>query len=161
MALLTLHGVTVSLGGHTILRNIAFAIDRGEIVTIVGPNGAGKSTMLRVAIGAIPPSQGDVSRRDDLVIGYVPQRLHVDAMMPLTVRRFLSLTRRRSADRINEVLDQVGLASKTTAQISTLSGGQLQRAMLARALLSDPDLLILDEPTNSLDLHAVYELREP
>ena len=151
MSLMTFRNVTVRLGGQIILHDVSCAIDRAEIVTVVGPNGAGKSTLLRVAIGAVKPDPGNVALRPNLRVGYIPQRLHIDGTMPISVRRFLALPNRRSAVATFEALCRVGLAGKEDAQLSTLSGGQLQRVMLARALLGEPDLLLLDEPTQGLD----------
>lgn len=163
MSLITGRGVTVELGGRTILRDIDVAIERGEIVTVVGPNGSGKSTFIRVLVGAIRPSRGQVTRSPGLVVGYVPQRLALDATMPLTVARFLSLPERRAGAEVTAMLEHVGVAGLGRRQMSALSGGQFQRVLLARALLSKPDLLVLDEPTQSLDqpgTAAFYRLIE-
>jgi zinc transport system ATP-binding protein len=146
--------MAVALGRRTVLRDVDFAIDRGEIVTVVGPNGAGKSTFVRALIGAIVPDAGVVERAPGLVVGYVPQRLHVDATLPLTVGRFLNLPRRRSAGEVEAGLARVGLEGEEGRQMAELSGGQFQRVLLARALLGRPDLLVLDEPTQSLDQPA-------
>ncbi|NBO21370.1 MAG: metal ABC transporter ATP-binding protein, partial [Rhodobacteraceae bacterium] len=113
--------------------------------------GSGKSTLMRALIGVIAPSGGQISRRPGLTIGYVPQRLSIDPSLPITVRRFLSLPRAVSADLARAALSRVGLADILQRQMTDLSGGQLQRVLLARALLSDPHILILDEPTQGLD----------
>lgn len=154
MTLIEARGVTVDLGGRRVLEDMDFAIGRGEIVTIVGPNGSGKSTFLRALIGAVAPTGGTVSRVRGLAIGYVPQRLHIDSTLPLTVARFLNLPRRRGADAIAAGLAQVGLSGLEQRAMTELSGGQFQRALLARALLGSPDILVLDEPTQGLDQPA-------
>jgi len=146
--------VSVALGGRQVLRDLTFGIRRGEIVTIVGPNGSGKSTFVRALIGAVPASRGRVRTRPGLAIGYVPQRLHIDPTFPITVARFLALPRRRGRAEIAEGLARVGLADHGRRQMTELSGGQFQRVLLARALLGRPDILILDEPTQSLDQPA-------
>jgi len=149
--LVTTQGLSVRLGGHPALHGVDFHIDAGEIVTVVGPNGSGKSTLLRAIIGALRPTAGKVSRTPGLRIGYVPQRLAIDATLPMTVRRFLNLPRRHTRARVTQALDLAGAEALTTRQMTDLSGGQFQRVLLARALLDEPDLLILDEPTTGLD----------
>ncbi|MCF6429979.1 metal ABC transporter ATP-binding protein [Leisingera sp. MMG026] len=151
MSLISLQQLTVSYGGKTVLSGVNLAIEPGEIVTVVGPNGSGKSTLLRSVIGALKPSHGAVNRAPGLRIGYVPQKLHIDPTLPLTVRRFLSLPARVSDARASEALEQAGAGDLAARQMSGLSGGQFQRVLLARALLTDPQLLILDEATQGLD----------
>ncbi len=151
MSLIEARGLSVRLGGTQALRNVDFAIDRGEIVTVVGPNGSGKSTLLRALVGAVSASGGEIRRAPGLRIGYVPQKLHVDPTLPLTVRRFLGLPRRTTREAAEAALDRAGAEGLAERQMAALSGGQLQRVLLARALLETPDLLILDEATQGLD----------
>lgn len=163
MNLITAEKMSVRYGGAVALSNVDFAIAPGEIVTIVGPNGSGKSTLLRALLGVIPPSAGHVTRKKGLVIGYMPQRLAMDGRMPMTVRRFLSLPIRRDAAAIDAALIRVGVEGLEDRQMDTLSGGQFQRVLLARALLADPQILIMDEPTQGLDqpgMAAFYQLIE-
>ncbi|OED49894.1 zinc ABC transporter ATP-binding protein ZnuC [Rhodobacteraceae bacterium (ex Bugula neritina AB1)] len=150
-SLLSLDGLSVAHGGNTVLSSVSLSIQAGEIVTVVGPNGSGKSTLLRSVIGAQKPSRGTVTRAPGLRIGYVPQKLHIDPTLPLTVRRFLSLPVRVSDARAAEALEQAGAGNLAARQMSGLSGGQFQRVLLARALLCNPQLLILDEATQGLD----------
>lgn len=150
-ALLTFEGVSAVFGAAAALRGVDLAIAPGEIVTVVGPNGSGKSTLIRLAVGALKPSAGRVRRKRGLSVGYVPQKLHADAAMPLNVDRFLALGGRGTRAERQEMLAHVGAAGLEDRQLSALSGGQLQRALLARALLRRPDLLVLDEPTQGLD----------
>ncbi|MBL4750000.1 MAG: metal ABC transporter ATP-binding protein [Amylibacter sp.] len=151
MTLLSVENLTVKLGGHTALANVSMSISKGEIVTIVGPNGSGKSTLLCAIVGAIKPTKGKVTKAPALRIGYVPQRLHIDATLPMTVARFMRLPYRGRALNITATLAMVGLHHLEDQQMTTLSGGQFQRVMLARAILHKPDLLILDEATQGLD----------
>ncbi len=149
--LVSLTKATIKHSGAPALRNVTFHIDRGEIVTIVGPNGSGKSTLLRTIIGALSLSEGRIDRAPGLKIGYVPQKLHIDPTLPLTVRRFLSLPKRVSDARAHQALEEAGVPGLADQQMTHLSGGQMQRVLLARALMDTPDLLILDEATQGLD----------
>lgn len=151
MSLIEARGLTVAYGGPPVLYDIDFGLERGEIVTVVGPNGSGKTTFLRALIGAVQPSGGAVVQAPGLAIGYVPQKLEIDRTLPLTVARFLALPRHRARAEIAAALERVGLAASAGAQLTALSGGQLQRALLARALIGAPDVLVLDEPTQGLD----------
>ena len=150
--LAALHGITVRAGTRTILSHVDIAVGRGEIVTVVGPNGSGKTTLVRALLGLVTPSAGRIERREGLAIGYVPQHVTVDRTMPLTVRRFLTLSPRARADRMAAVLEETGAAPFANAPFQELSGGEQKRVLLARALLAEPELLVLDEPTASVDI---------
>ncbi|NBZ87271.1 ATP-binding cassette domain-containing protein [Rhodobacteraceae bacterium CYK-10] len=148
--LLQAHDLRVTLGATEVLTGVDFAIRQGEIVTVLGPNGSGKSTLMRALLGMIPAG-GQVVRAPGLRVGYVPQKLALDRSLPMTVRRFLSLPVRVKDAEAAQVLERVGMAGMGPRLLSGLSGGQLQRVMLARALLGRPQLLVLDEPTSGLD----------
>lgn len=134
-----------------VLRDVSLRVDPGEIVTLVGPNGSGKSTLLRLMIGALAPRRGTVRRARGLRIGYVPQSLVLDPSLPITVRRFLDLPHRVGDAEAEAALAQSGADGIAHKQMAALSGGQFQRVLLARAVLNQPQLLILDEPTQGLD----------
>lgn len=151
MSLLHAQRITVRFGGEPVLSDVSMAIEPGEIVTILGPNGSGKSTLLRALLGILPLASGSVTRKPGLRLGYVPQKLSIDRSMPMTVRRFLSLPVRVGDVEATAALARVGLPGLESRQMVGLSGGQFQRVLLARALLSAPQLLILDEPTQGLD----------
>ncbi|MEE2862160.1 MAG: metal ABC transporter ATP-binding protein [Pseudomonadota bacterium] len=164
-ALIEARGLTINRPGTSepVLSRVDFRIRPGEIVTVVGPNGSGKSSLIRALLGQMALAGGTVDRRRDLRIGYVPQRVQLDTAIPMTVRRFLSLPRRVTDAQAQEALDRTGVAGLGARQLTQLSGGQFQRVLLARALLSDPHLLVLDEPTQGLDqpgIVAFYQLIE-
>ncbi|MGE0765962.1 MAG: ATP-binding cassette domain-containing protein [Hyphomicrobiaceae bacterium] len=138
-------------GGRNILDRIDIVMAPGEIVTLIGPNGAGKTSLVRVLLGLEPPDAGSIERAPGLVIGYVPQRFDRDAAIPMTVARFLTLAASVAPDRARRVLDEVGAGHVGERQLSQLSGGELQRVVLARALVREPQLLVLDEPARGVD----------
>ena len=151
MSLVQVEDLSVRYGARTALSRVSLSIEPSEIVTIVGPNGSGKTSLLRAIIGAIKPFQGRVVQASSLKIGYVPQKLHIDETLPITVSRFLKLPGGVTAADIDYALKQAGVPELEKAQLSQLSGGQFQRVLLARALIAKPDLLLLDEATQGLD----------
>lgn len=153
-------GVVKRINGRLILAGIDLAVGAGEIVTVIGPNGAGKTMLLRVLLGLECCEEGEASLSPSVRVGYMPQRLHVEETMPLPVRRFLSLGRPIDRRAIAAVLDEVGATPVIDAPIQRISGGEFQRVLLARALLRDPDLLVLDEPAQGVDVAGQGELFE-
>lgn len=150
-ALIEVNGLTLRRGGETVLHDVSVSFSAGEITTIVGPNGSGKTSFLKALIGEVAPAAGQVRRAPGLRLGYVPQSLALDPTLPITVSRFLSLPRRMSAEAKTRALSETGATQLAGRQLADLSGGQLQRVLLARALLADPQVLLLDEPTQGLD----------
>jgi zinc transport system ATP-binding protein len=151
-------GLVVERSGRILLDHVDIAISRGEIVTVVGLNGAGKTTLVRALLDLTPLTDGQVWRAPGLTVGYVPQRMEIDATLPLTVSRFLRLGVREGGRQVHETLEEVGVAELETASVSALSGGELRRIMLARALMRQPDLLVLDEPMSGIDVAGQAEL---
>lgn len=149
-SLIETRDLALRLGRETVLRNVDFVIEPGEIVTIVGPNGSGKPSFLKALIGVLEPSTGSIQRAPKLKIGYVPQQLHIDRTLPLTVTRFLSLPQRQTRKAMCTALEEARAADLLSRQMTDLSGGQRQRVLLARALLNHSDLLILDERPRAL-----------
>ena len=157
-ALLAGRGLAFVRGGRAILTGVDIDIRPGEIVTVIGPNGAGKTSLVRLLLGLDAPDRGTVHRRADLVIGYAPQRFDIDRALPMTVGRFLRLGQSRSDTEVAAALAEVGAARVAAQQMTSLSGGELQRVVLARALLRSPNLLVLDEPVRGVDYAGEAEL---
>jgi zinc transport system ATP-binding protein len=159
--LVSLENCGVLRNGRWIARGITFGVRADEIVTLIGPNGSGKSTSAKMALGILKPDEGHVERHASLKVGYVPQKLSVDWTLPLTVARFMRLTGDVAAGDIENALAQTGVAKLGQAEIRNLSGGELQRVMLARAIARKPNLLVLDEPVQGVDFNgeaALYDL---
>ena len=154
-------GLSVAFGGHGVLSGVDMDIAAGEIVTIIGPNGSGKTTLVKALLGLVRPAGGTARLAPGTRVGYVPQRFAIDAVMPLRVNRLMTLTAPASPAAIDAALDRVGVAHLRRAEVASLSGGETQRVLLARALLRQPDLLVLDEPVQGVDFTgeaALYAL---
>ncbi len=158
--LISAEGLTIHRGSQTVIDKISLSVSAGEIVTLVGPNGAGKSTLIRALLRLIDCDSGTIEREPDVTIGYVPQQLEIDPTMPINVRRFLRLGALAPEDDMKRALDEVGVAKVIDTPMQGLSGGETRRVLLARALLRDPDLLVLDEPTAGVDFGGQAELYE-
>ena len=152
--------VVLRRGGRHVLRDVDAAVRENEILTVVGPNGAGKSTLIRVLLGLVKPDSGRVRRRPGLAVGYLPQSFDAAPALPLSVRRLLALAGGRSEEAMLRALREAGAEYAIDRPVSGLSGGERQRVLLARALLRDPDLLVLDEPVQNVDLAGQLGLYE-
>ena len=169
---LELSNVTFGYGARPVLENVCLHLHAGHFVALVGPSGAGKTTLLRLILGTLPPARGDIRIHGHALtgnnrprIGYVPQLETVDWNFPVTVEQVVLMGRVRRAgiwpwpraeDRrmMHSVLEQLGIADVTHQHIRNLSGGQQQRVFLARALIAEPELLVLDEPTTGVDMRS-------
>lgn len=160
LPLIKVNDVWVKFHQYVALKAVSLTVQRGEIVTLIGPNGAGKSTLLQIVLGLLPPQMGEIIRAPGIRIGYMPQRLVVNPTLPLTVRRFLMLSGIREEVAITAILEEVNALRLLQRPLQKISGGEMQRVLLARALLRQPDLLILDEPIQGVDVIGQYELYE-
>ena len=150
--------ISFRIADKELLSGISLNISKAEIVTVIGPNGAGKTTLLRLLLGLIPCSSGNLYRKPKLRIGYLPQRAVYNPVLPLSVSRLMNLTGSFSKSQIETSLGETGVQSLKDKPISQLSGGEYQRVMLARALLRNPELLVLDEPVQAVDYMGESEL---
>ena len=165
-ALLRVTGLSVAAGGGPVLSNVDLSLSRGDIVVLIGPNGSGKTTLLRAILGLVPYS-GTVARHESLRIGYVPQNFYRDPSLPLTARRLVGLGHDRNKAAVEAALQRLEIRSLADKQVAALSGGELKRVLLARAIAGKPDFLLLDEPVAGVDLageamlyHLIAQLRD-
>ena len=156
--LIRLQQVSVGFRQESVLENVQLTVNAGEIVTLIGPNGAGKTTLVRAVLGLLKPDSGSVWRKPRLRIGYMPQKLTVDPTLPLSVLRFLRLVPGVDRHTALAALAEVGAEQVIDSPLQNISGGELQRVLLARALLREPELLVLDEPVQGVDVAGQAEL---
>ncbi len=134
-----------------LVRGITMSVHSGEIVTLIGPNGSGKTTTAKMALGLLGLNEGTTSRKNNIRIGYVPQKLQIDWTVPIKVKRFISLTQKVSDKEIEFALSLTNTSHLSDKEIRVLSGGELQRVMVARAIALSPEFLVLDEPVQGVD----------
>lgn len=152
------HNVSKKFGNKLPINNISFTVKKNNITTLIGPNGAGKTTIVRLMLGLEKPTSGEIIIDPRLKIGYVPQKFNLSSDLPITVKKFLDLLALNNlANDIKEIHSFIDLERLKDQEISTLSGGQFQKIVLASSLLSKPDLIILDEPLQSLDVTSQQE----
>ena len=150
--------LSLSLGRQQVLEGVSIEISKEEIVTVVGPNGAGKTTLLKILLGLLKQDRGTVEKRSGLRVGYLPQKLNVDPVLPLSVERMMTLTENFPRNHVKTSLEETGVAALIDEPVQNLSGGEFQRMMLARALLRNAELLVLDEPAQGVDHLGESEL---
>ena len=159
--LLVADKISVVRAGRRVVQDVSLSVREHDFITIIGPNGAGKSVLLKCLLGLFKPDGGSINRRPGLVIGYMPQSVALEPTMPMTVARFLRLRKVVDAERVREVAELCKVDDLLARPLTVLSGGEMQRVLLARALLRQPDLLVLDEPAQNLDVSgqlAFYKL---
>jgi len=156
--LVRLINASIQINQRTLVDAVTLTVSQGEIVTLIGPNGAGKTTLSKAILGLMPLSAGELWRDPELRIGYMPQKINLDFSIPLTVKRFLLNGRNAKPQQVPSVLADVNASHLIDQPIQGLSGGEMQRVLLARALLQEPQLLVLDEPVQGVDITGQTEL---
>ena len=159
--LITLSNAGLFRDGRWLVRGVDLHVDAGEIVTLIGPNGSGKSTTAKIALEITKPDEGSVEKRKNLRVSYVPQKVAIDWTLPLTVERFMTLTGSVPAQEVATAMEATGVSHLANHEVRTLSGGEFQRVLLARAAARKPELLVLDEPVQGVDFSgeiALYDL---
>lgn len=156
-ALVELEQINVRIDDRDILKNIDFSIGEKEIITLIGPNGAGKSTLIKIILGIVKPNSGKIHSQKKLKLAYVPQKFNPSHSLPLRVKDLLDLEPCPAVIR-EEIIRDTGIAKLQNSKVQQLSGGERQRVLLARALLRQPTLLVLDEPMQGLDIQSEADL---
>jgi zinc transport system ATP-binding protein len=152
LPILSAQNISVRYGDHQVLKEVSIELNQSEIVTLIGPNGAGKTSLIRVLLGLLKPDSGVVKKDRNLNTAYVPQKSNVHDVLPLRVKDFLLLAKHYPDEKLRAALDEVQIGHLINKTIQGISGGELQRVLLARALLKEPNLLILDEPAKGVDI---------
>jgi len=150
--------IGLKINQRQILDDISLTISAGEILTLVGPNGSGKTTLVRVLLGLVGTDNGSLQKKEGLVIGYMPQKLHIDSVLPMSVMRFLKMGIQATQAEIKEMSISLGVEALLDQAVQSVSGGEFQRVLLTRALLRKPDLLVLDEPAQGVDINGQQQL---
>jgi len=153
-----------------ILENVFVNVKKNDFITIIGPNGAGKSVLLECLMGSFVPDSGEIIKKNNLSVGYIPQNFNPESSMPISVKRFLTLKKKFTPQELTNIASETNISEILEKNLSNLSGGELQKVLLARSLLDEPELLILDEPAQNLDiknqlnfynlLNSIYKNRE-
>lgn len=156
--LLKAEHIGLSINQRQILHDINLSINAGEIVTLIGPNGSGKTSLVKVLLGLIQSDEGRLQKKEKLVTGYMPQKLHIDGVLPMSVKRFLKMGTKASEAEIQKMSNALGIENLFAQAVQSVSGGEFQRVLLTRALLRKPDLLVLDEPAQGVDINGQQQL---
>jgi len=159
-ALISAENLSVYRNNSAILDNVSLDVAPADFLTIIGPNGAGKTTLLRCLAGVIRPDQGAIHRQTGLRTSYIPQRMTAEASLPMDVKSFLKLNTAADGNEVEDAAEETDISALLHRSIHVLSGGEWQRVLLARSLINKPDLIILDEPAQNLDLSGQLKFYE-
>jgi zinc transport system ATP-binding protein len=158
--LISTNKISYKADKKAILSDVSIEIKKQDFITIIGPNGAGKTTLLKILLGIKKPTNGDITVKKNLAIGYLPQKVHLDLSIPICAKYFLKLNKNFNEEDLKEIVKDTNIEKILDKQIHQLSGGETQRLLLANALLGDPELLILDEPDQNLDISGQLQFYE-
>ncbi len=159
MLIAKLENIGLKIDRQQIIDKVSLQLKKGEITTLIGPNGGGKTSIVRILLGVLQPTSGTITKTEKIRIGYMPQKVTIDTTIPLTIADFLLLSAHKIAfnDFTSSLISRLKLENILDKQIHDLSGGQLQKVLFLRSLMNQPDLLVLDEPTQYMDISATEE----
>ncbi len=151
--------ISLKINQHSILSEINLELEKGKITTLIGPNGGGKTSIARILLGILKPTSGKIIKDSHLKIGYMPQKIEIDKTIPITTKDFIQLSKHKLSidDRLKTLASRLNIEKNLERQIHDLSGGQMQKAMFLKALINNPDLLVLDEPTQYMDIAGIQD----
>ena len=157
-ALMTISNISLSHNGKNILDDVSFKLHQGEFITLIGPNGAGKSSLIKILLGVIKQDSGNITSNANIRLGYTPQIFTANPYIPISVKDFLTLNQKLDNLFMQQTFDLTGINELLRLPLKNLSGGELQKVLLTRALLNKPNVLILDEPAQNLDVDSQMQL---
>ena len=157
-ALITLNNISLSHNGKNVLDDVSFKLHKGEFVTLIGPNGAGKSSLIKILLGVIKQDSRDITYTNNIRLGYTPQTFSANPFIPISVKDFLTLNQKLDSEFMLQTFELTGIKELLKLPLKNLSGGELQKVLLTRALLNKPNVLILDEPAQNLDIDGQMQL---
>jgi len=157
-ALITLNNISLNNNGKNVLDDVSFKLHKGEFVTLIGPNGAGKSSLIKILLGIIKQDSGDITYTNNIRLGYTPQTFSANPFIPISVKDFLTLNQKLDSEFMMQTFELTGIKELLKLPLKNLSGGELQKVLLTRALLNKPNVLILDEPAQNLDIDGQMQL---
>ena len=157
-ALITLNNISLSHNGKNVLDDVSFKLHKGEFITLIGPNGAGKSSLIKILLGVIKQDSGDITFTNNIRLGYTPQTFSANPFIPISVKDFLTLNQKLDSEFMLKTFELTGINDLLKSPLKNLSGGELQKVLLTRALLNKPNVLILDEPAQNLDVVGQMQL---
>jgi zinc transport system ATP-binding protein len=157
-ALITLNNISLSHNGKNVRDDVSFKLHKGEFVTLIGPHGAGKSSLIKILLGVIKQDSGDITYTNNIRLGYTPQTFSANPFIPISVKDFLTLNQKLDSEFMMQTFELTGIKELLKLPLKNLSGGELQKVLLTRALLNKPNVLILDEPAQNLDIDGQMQL---
>jgi zinc transport system ATP-binding protein len=159
MNLVELKNVSLKIKNNKIISDISLQLKKGQITTLIGPNGGGKTTIAKIVLGLIKPSEGSLAIANQIRFGYMPQKINLDQSIPITAKDFVTLNQKKFIDEniFQQLISRLNIGKYFNKPLCNLSGGQLQKILFLRSIINNPDVIVLDEPTQYMDITAIAE----